>query len=109
MRLQNEIVAAIRGIDYSAVFYLTPRPGRTAADQRCNGDACDVARQWVIHRISPHFSGGEVKADNLALVDIDLDCDVDVVSVDENFGDKDVLALLGSNDRLTQLDQLLAR
>jgi hypothetical protein len=83
---RNEIVASIRGLDYSAVFYLTPPAGRTAEDMRCNGAACSADDRWVIHRISPHFSGGEVKADNLALVDLDLDCDIDVASVDENFG-----------------------
>ena len=84
---QNEIVGSIRGLDYSSVFYLTPRAGKTAADLRCNDSACGVDKQWLIHRITPHFSGGEVKADNLALVDLDLDCDIDVASVDENFGD----------------------
>ncbi len=76
-----EIIATIRGSNFSGAFFLEPETG--SVPPRCNVGACSDTQEWVVRRITPHYAG-DIKFDNLALVDADFDCDIDVFSVEEN-------------------------
>lgn len=82
-----EIIATIRGSYFSGAFYLKPESGLEPPS--CNVNNCNPdGQEWLVGRISPHYPDN-IKFDNLALVDADLDCDIDVFTVEENgVGDK---------------------
>jgi hypothetical protein len=76
-----EIIATIRGGNFAGTFYLKPETGLEPF--RCGVGACSDMQEWLIGRISPHYTDN-IKFDNLVLIDADFDCDVDVFSVEEN-------------------------
>lgn len=67
----------------SGVFYLTHSG---SYPPRCMGDTCHTAdNMWQISRVSPSYR--DMKYDNIALIDFDMDGDLDAATVEENAGE----------------------